>query len=253
VVEAGGVTTDAPIADSDGGFDAQPANAVDQVVASGVVTWSGTTPSAVFRTRTAFGQPTPAGTGTGSVDAPGPDPGVPVVPEPDRATGPSNPGAPSRPAPLRPAPARRQAACPRLWLTHTAGRPRLPLLGVTPAAISKCLGSPSRRARSRLEYGPGLLIEIRHGRAQSISLRDPSFRTDTGDFGVGSTLAALRRVLGTMTRDREGYRAVTLQGRGGAADVHVTVARGRVTGITAVLRRVSALDPTGRMLAERAR
>jgi hypothetical protein len=189
------------------------------------------------------------------MDAGGPGPGAPALPAPDRATEPASQGAPSRSAPLPAAPPRRQAACPRVWLTHAAGRPRLPLLGITPAAVRKCLGAPSRAGHSRLEYGAGLLIEIRDGRVQSIELRDPSFRTDTGTVGIGSPLAALRRVLGVMTRDPErgGYRAITLQGGGRAGDVRVAVARGRVTRITAVLRRVSALDSSGRTLAGRAR
>jgi hypothetical protein len=146
------------------------------------------------------------------------------------------PGAALPPLPDAASPV--QAGCPRIWLTRVAGRPRVPLLGLSAAAIRKCLGAPSRVGRSRLEYRSGLVLEVRHGRVQSIDLRDPSFRSDAGEVGVGSTPAALRRVLGPLMPDTRpyGYRAVTDQGRGRAGDVRVAVARGRVTRITAILR-----------------
>jgi hypothetical protein len=239
VVEAGAARADAAISDTDGTFQAQ----LQDATAGGVVVWSTASPSAVFRTRTSFpglpGAPTqvpPSQPGPAQAQ-PGPTPaGQPQLP-------PSNHGSPAHKPPATPT-----ARCKAQWLARVDGRPRVVLLGRTRAALTSCLGQPTRATRGQLRFGGGLLVRFAGGVSQSIELTGGGIRGVAG-VGVGSRVSSLRRELGGLRSAGRNVLRVLLQDSGAnAADVRVQVRNGRATRITATSGPVVTLDAAARRL-----
>ena len=88
----------------------------------------------------------------------------------------------------------------------------------------------------------------------AFTLRGRGLRSAPDRAAVGASLASFRRALGTLARSgRSGYRAAVAVGIDRAADVRLTVNRGRVTRISVTLVSRSALGAAGRRLLGGAR
>ena len=88
---------------------------------------------------------------------------------------------------------------------------------------------------------------------ERVHARRTGLRSTPDRAGVGASLTAFRRALGSVARAGRGYRAVVGVGTKDAADVRLTVSRsGKVTKVTVTLLRRSALDAAGKTLLRRA-
>jgi hypothetical protein len=189
--------------------------------------------------RSAEGAPAgePASTG-GKLAPTGGKPGVaPAAPAaPGEATG--GRGAQARPA----------WCARRLWTRGSGRSARAALLGLRRSQLEGCLGSASSARGGRLRFGRALEVALVRGRVSAFTLRDRSFRSEGGAFGVGSRLSALRRALPAASAG--GRRALLRHGRG-YAEVRVTP-RGRVAAtVTVTYRTGRELDRTARALRRR--
>jgi streptogramin lyase len=196
--------------------------------------------------------------------APKPTPAQPQSPPPSVGGGSPAP-VPATPGPAT-APAKPQAgtdvACDtRRWLTRKGSgrkaRRTLPLLGMKAAEVRRCLGRPAEQKRTdgaETWTYRGLQLEISRGRVIAFTLLRAGMRSNPDGAEVGARVDSFRKALGALVRTRGGgYRGVVAVGRRDAADVRVTVRRGRVTRVTVALTAQSRLDRAGRALLRRAR
>jgi hypothetical protein len=241
-ISAGGSTKTAAISADDGSFSAPVAGA-----AAGTVSWTAGAAAARFRTVTPIAPAAPAG--SGAAPAPAAAPGAP-------ATGTGNSGAAPAPGPkATPAP----ACATGHWLTRSGAgrgaRRTLPLLGMTAAEVERCLGGPSSRSASRWTYRGKVGLDVRFARGQlsGFTLLRAGLQSTPDRAAVGGSVATFRRALGTLLRSGRGYRGAVAVGPNSAADVRLTVKRGRVTRIDVNLVSRRALGSAGRRLLGGAR
>ncbi|MEA2256909.1 MAG: virginiamycin lyase [Solirubrobacteraceae bacterium] len=207
------------------------------------VMWAAATKAAVFRTVSPL-------TGPAGATAPGADGGT------GTGTGAGGAGGGSSPAQVTDP----RKGCPRSWLTRTSKGRSVFLLGAESKTVRTCLGKATsiRRARGAetWRYGRALTLTLRKGRVESFTLLDRTWRSAPDKAGVGSTEAALRRALGTITRNGRALRTVLTIDRRTVADVRVTLSGARralATRIEVRSTAVARLDASGRALLRRAR
>ena len=88
----------------------------------------------------------------------------------------------------------------------------------------------------------------------AFTLLRAGMRSNPDDAQVGARVGSFRKAVGALVRTRGGgYRGVVAVGRSDAADVRLTVRRGRVARVTVALTSQSRLDRAGRSLLRRAR
>ncbi|MEA2394242.1 MAG: hypothetical protein QOJ82_2133, partial [Solirubrobacteraceae bacterium] len=104
--------------------------------------------------------------------------------------------------------------------------------------------------------GRALTVTLRNGRVESFTLLDRTWRSAPDKAGVGSTAAALRNALGTVTRSGRALRTVLAIDRRTVADVRVTLSGARralATRIEVRSTAVARLDARGRAILRRSR
>jgi hypothetical protein len=207
--------------------------------------WAAATKAAVFRTVSPL-------TGPAGATAPGADGGAATGTAPG-AGGAGGGGSPPQVTDPR-------KGCPRSWLTRTSKGRSVFLLGAESTTVRTCLGKATsiRRAggAETWRYGRALTLTLRKGRVESFTLLDRTWRSAPDKAGVGSTEAALRRALGTVTRNGRALRTVLTIDRRTVADVRVTLSGARralATRIEVRSTAVARLDASGRALLRRAR
>ena len=226
-----GGASSAGIDGGDGRWNIRPARHLG-TDARGSVAWSAGTVAASFRTITRFGEPDASQAGRAPVD-------------------------PKLAAALR------QCALHH-WLAGTAKRPSLPLLGLTRTQLRKCMGKPTVRAAAsrkhkrpeRWRYGKGTRFTFRSNRVAELALTDKRLRSAQRRVGVGSTVAALRKVLPVkLDRRTHRYRAVVKLAGGSYADVRVRNAGGpkHIDSISIRTLKRAQLDKFARGLLRRHR
>jgi streptogramin lyase len=229
VLRSGSTTASAPIDVSDGSY------AIGTTPAAGAtVSWTEGTPAAQLKTVAAVaGVPAQAGGPAGA--GPGGDTGA----------GPETPGAPIPPAtPPAGRPQSRSeqpAACATSWLRRTGRSYRVPLLGLTAARARRCLGRPVsvRRLsgrRERWSMAGGVKLRLTRGKVTGIVLARRGFPSAPDKLAVGSTVARLRKALGTGRLDARGRRfRVTIRsgGRRVVVTASLTSRRGTVRSLDA--------------------
>jgi streptogramin lyase len=231
IASAGGTAT-AHISAEDGSFSWRGPSS------GGTVSWTAGNVSARFRTETPFSVPA----------RPQPQPQQPKQPQPQSQN------------PEQPKVTPRQSACATTrWLTRRGSgrnaRRTLPLLDLAAADAQRCLGTPAKRTRrgatERWTYRGAVALELRltDGRVTAFTLHR-GLRSSPDRAVVGSSLQSFRKALGTVARDgRRGYRAAIAVGADRVADVRLAVSSsGKITRISATLKRRSALDAAGRRL-----
>jgi streptogramin lyase len=207
--------------------------------------------------------PVPKGT---APDAPVLAGGTTTSPAPATST----PAAPAAATPDAPAGAtipavggKQACAASTQWLARTGSgrnvRRTLPLLGMTAKSVEACLGRPAGIKRTTrggvadIWSYPTLALRFSRGRVSGFTLGHAGLRSTPDRAGVGASLAAFRRALGSVARAGRQYRAVVGVGAKDAADVRLTVSgSGKVTKVTVTMLRRSALDTAGRTLLRRA-
>jgi streptogramin lyase len=253
----GGPTLSAPINGGSAAWRVAPGTPLPST-AAGTVAWTGATIAGTFRTVSHFAPPPSSATPPAGTPAPAND----AADGPATPAGPAASGTPAAggaatgaatsapPAANTPAPARSAACRSAHWLTGTAKRPKVQLLGMTRAQLRACLGAPDAARAARWSYDRGLSVSFRAGRVSAFTLRGTRLRTSTA-AGVGSALAQLQRGLPRLRRDaRTGARrTLVAHGGGSFADIEVRLdGRGRVGTITASLRARTQLDAFGTSL-----
>src|SRR3954468_3496294 len=248
-ISADGGTATAAISADDGSF-IWPGHLA--AGAGGSVSWIAGTMSARFRTVTPFA----------GAAAPAPAPPAPPAPATPAAPGGAatgNGGGAVTPAPggggAKPAP----ACATGHWLTRSGGgrgaRRALPLLGMKAADVERCLGGPSSRSSTRWTYRGTVGLDVRFagGKVSGFTLLRAGMESTPDRAAVGASLATFRRALGTLLRSGRGYRGAVAVGKSRAADVRLTVKRGRGTRIDGKLVSRGALGSAGRRLLGGAR
>jgi hypothetical protein len=128
----------------------------------------------------------------------------------------------------------------------------LPLLGLAAADARRCLGRPAKTTRrgrtERWTYTRSLELRLSGGKVTGFTLLGRALRSAPDRAAVGAPVATFRRALGTLVRAGSGYRGLVALGPDSFADVRLTAARGRVTQVSATVRRKAALDATARGL-----
>ena len=213
-VEAGAARGSAAPGD-DGGFSLR----LDGGVSAGTVSWAGAMPNGAHRTITPLARAVSGG-----------------------------------PTPVPPT-HRGDSACARgPWLSRFGAKRVVRLLGRTGAAVRRCYGAPrstlKRKRHERWTYRD-MTLTLRRGKVSAVTLTGRGLRSVPDGARIGSRLRVFRRAIGSLVRDRRrgAYRALLRHGRGTFADVRLTVARGRATGVRVTLVRRAQLDRTGRRLA----
>jgi hypothetical protein len=156
-----------------------------------------------------------------------------------------------------------ECAASTQWLTRAGSgrktRRTLPLLGMTAKRVEACLGRPARTKRTTrggvadVWSYPTLSLRFSRGRVSGFTLGHAGLRSAPDRAGVGASLGAFRRALGSVARAGRQYRAVVGVGTKDAADVRLTVSgSGKVTKVTVTMLRRSALDTAGKTLLRRA-
>jgi streptogramin lyase len=233
---------DANVDVTDGSFS-MALDPAQQAGTPATVMWAAATKAAVFRTVSPLAGPAgataPGGSGAGAGGAGGSDPGVDVLPT--HVTDP-------------------RKGCPRSWLTRTGKGRSVFLLGAESKTVRTCLGKATSTRRSRgvetWTYGRALTVTLRNGRVESFTLLDRTWRSAPDKAGVGSTAAALRNALGTVTRSGRALRTVLAIDRRTVADVRVTLSGARralATRIEVRSTAVARLDARGRAILRRSR
>jgi streptogramin lyase len=181
---------------------------------------------------------------------PGTPPSAPQQPKPSTPT--PKPGGQPQPKP--------QPACSiTRWLTRKGSgrgaRRTLPLLGLTAAKAQSCLGRPARSSRTaKVETWVYPTVDLRFtkGRVDAFTLRRAGLRSDPDRAAIGASVASFRKALGSLARDRRGYRGLVAVGAKNVADVRIAVGpSGKVSRVTVTLVRRAALDRAGRSLLRR--
>jgi hypothetical protein len=191
-------------------------------------------------------------------------PAAPSTPAPRAdapAPAPPAAGAPA-PAPKTKAKVKRTAKCSTgRWLTRTGSgrkaRRALPLLGLSAADARRCLGRPAARTRTdgaETWTYRGLKLEISRGKIIAFTLLRAGLGSSPDRAQVGARVDSFRRALGALARTRGGgYRGVVSVGTRDAADVRLTVKRGRVARVTVALTSRGKLDRAGLRLLRQVR
>ena len=187
-------------------------------------------------------------------------PPAPAAPVP--GTPPAAPvAAPAPAAPARPAQTPGKSTCAATsWLVRRGSgrrlRRTLPLLGMSAAAVQRCFGKPVRTARSpKVETWTYAKLSVRfsRGKVDAFTLLRAALPSAPDRAGIGASVASFRTALGTLVRAGRGYRGVVAVGAKDAADVRLTVRRGRVTRVAVTTKKQAALDRAGLRLLGRAR
>jgi streptogramin lyase len=178
---------------------------------------------------------------------------------------PATPAASANPGATTPAATDKRVECTAStqWLARTGAgrnvRRTLPLLGMTAKSVEACLGRPAGTKRTTrggvadVWSYPTLSLRFSRGRVSGFTLGHAGLRSTPDRAGVGASLGAFRRALGSVARAGRQYRAVVGVGTKDAADVRLTVSRsGKVTKVTVTMLRRSALDTAGKTLLRRA-
>jgi streptogramin lyase len=147
------------------------------------------------------------------------------------------------------------------WLTRTGSgrkvRRALPLLGLSAADARRCLGRPAGRTRTdgaETWTYRGLKIEISRGKVIAFTLLRAGLGSSPDRAQVGARVDSFRRALGALARTPGGgYRGVVSVGTRDAADVRLTVKRGRVARVTVALTSRGKLDRAGLRLLRQVR
>jgi len=135
-------------------------------------------------------------------------------------------------------------------------RRTLPLLGMSAAAVQRCFGKPVRTARSpKVETWTYAKLSVRfsRGKVDAFTLLRAALPSAPDRAGIGASVASFRTALGALVRAGRGYRGVVAVGAKDAADVRLTVRRGRVTRVAVTTKKQATLDRAGLRLLGRAR
>jgi hypothetical protein len=134
------------------------------------------------------------------------------------------------------------ACAAKQWSFGTAAKPRVLLLGNTPAQVTACVGKPTATKGRIWTYGKRLRVTFAAGKVVEFTVMTNALRAKTGDVGIGSPVAMLRRLsTAKVTHDRKTGRYVTVLRVGAkqGAKVVFGVTNKKVTRITVSLVRTS--------------
>jgi hypothetical protein len=158
----------------------------------------------------------------------------------------SGPGTSSLPTGPGPGPTPKDsvavACAAKQWSFGTAAKPRVLLLGNTPAQVTACVGKPTATKGRIWTYGKRLRVTFAAGKVVEFTVMTNALRAKTGDVGIGSPVAMLRRLsTAKVTHDRKTGRYVTVLRVGAkqGAKVVFGVTNKKVTRITVSLVRTS--------------
>ncbi len=127
-----------------------------------------------------------------------------------------------------------QACSRRNWIYGTKAKPKMLLLGYTPAKVRTCIGPPTKRigrgAKQRWRYKQQIEIRFVRNRVAGFTLLDRTYRTRLGGIGVGTPAKTLAKSRPKVTFEKEAkrYRALVSLGGGKFADISYSMARDRV-------------------------
>lgn len=165
---------------------------------------------------------------------------------PGSGTGPSGPVAGNPPAVPDPRPTTKDpvavACAAKQWSFGTAAKPRILLLGNTPAQVTACLGKPTAKKGRTWAYGKRFRVTFATGKVVEFTVMSNAFRAKTGNVGIGSPVAALRKLsTAKVTHDRKAGRYVTVLRVGAkqAARITFAITNKKVARITVSLVRTS--------------
>ena len=153
-----------------------------------------------------------------------------------------------------------QRACAqRNWIWGTRAKPRMLLLGFTPAKVRSCIGAPTRRtgtgAKLRWRYGAQLEVRFGRNRVTGFTVLGRSFRTAVGRIGVGTSVKALRASRPKVVLEQAAKRfraAVAIPGKKFAV-IHYLLSGGRVKRIVVDVRTRKQLQAIVAVQAHTAR
>ncbi len=249
-ITVGATTDSAPIGAEHGDFSW--GSGLSAATTGGTLSWTAGNVTARFRTVSDFGAeggdvtPPPPSTGGGGTTA---QPSTPATGS--GAAKPATTPAQKKPAKRAVKPA--TCAAPR-WLTRSAGRTTLPLLGLSASQAKACLGAPGRRAGERWTWPGKLELRFTRGRVSAFVLQHASMSSTPDRAGVGAPVPAFRRALGPLVTDGAGgRRGLVKLGTSRYAEVRLRVGRnGRVSRVTVTQRTRAGLDRVSRSLLKRA-
>jgi streptogramin lyase len=190
---------------------------------------------------------------TAVTPVPGTPPSAPQQPKPPVTTPPSTNDQP------QPQPKPQPACSIKAWLSRKGSghgaRRTLPLLGMTAAKAQQCLGRPARTSRTaKVETWVYPAVELRFskGAVSAFTLRRAGLGSAPDRAAVGASVGSFRKALGSLARDKRGYRGLVAVSAKDVADVRIAVGpSGKVSRVTVTRVRRSALDRAGRTLLRR--